>query len=174
MPSFETQKTFRVCPCQIFFMFEPFPSFVSYHAHHDPGVSGSGWAFDKHAQKRIPFLGTLLGSSRLTSLLQLSIPSINRIASVNRDPSGTLLTFSFALYEIALWLCLGKPKACQWQTNSCFRETPLVLSMWPCKLKLDEHAGLAQQNDFGPAFLHSLLMLVKDKAKPKTWCWSAR
>jgi hypothetical protein len=33
---------------------------------------------------------------------------------------------------------------------------------------------LAQQNDFGPAFLHSLLMLVKDKAKPKTWCWSAR
>jgi hypothetical protein len=34
---------------------------------------------------------------------------------------------------------------------------------------LDEHACLAQQNGFGPAFLHSLLTLVKDKAKPKTW-----
>ncbi len=32
----------------------------------------------------------------------------------------------------------------------------MVLSMWPCKRKLHEekskHAGLAQQNSFGPAF----------------------
>jgi hypothetical protein len=39
-----------------------------------------------------------------------------------------------------------------------------VLSMWPCKIKLDEekakHAGLAQQNGFGPAFLHRMLRLV--------------
>jgi hypothetical protein len=102
-PSFETHKTFRVCPCQTFFMFEPFPSFVSYHAHHNPGVNGSGWAFDKHAQKQIPFHGTLLGSSsRLTFLLQLSNPSINRIASISRDPSGTLLTFLFC----TLWNCI--------------------------------------------------------------------
>jgi hypothetical protein len=53
--------------------------------------------------------------------------------------------------------------------------TPGVLSMWPpCKLKLDEgnlskHAGLAQQNGFGPAFLHSLLKLVKGTAKPNTY-----
>jgi hypothetical protein len=37
----------------------------------------------------------------------------------------------------------------------------MVLRLGPCKLKLDEekskHAGLAQQNGFGPAFLHSLL-----------------
>ncbi len=36
------------------------------------------------------------------------------------------------------------------------RATPPVLSMWPCKLKLDEEkwklAGLAQQNGFDPAF----------------------
>jgi hypothetical protein len=37
--------------------------------------------------------------------------------------------------------------------------------MWPSKLKLDEeklkHAGLAQQNGFGPTVLHSLLRLAK-------------
>jgi hypothetical protein len=41
-----------------------------------------------------------------------------------------------------------------------------------CKLKLDEekskHAGLAQQNGFGPAFVHSLLTLIKGRAKPNT------
>jgi len=44
--------------------------------------------------------------------------------------------------------------------------------MGPCKFKLDEekskHAGLAQQNGFGPAFLDSLLRLVKVTAKPNT------
>jgi hypothetical protein len=44
--------------------------------------------------------------------------------------------------------------------------------MQPCKLKLDEeklkHVGLALQNGFGPAFLHSLLRLVKGTAKPNT------
>jgi hypothetical protein len=29
-----------------------------------------------------------------------------------------------------------------------------------------KHVGLAQQNWFGPAFLHSLLRLVKNRAKP--------
>jgi hypothetical protein len=52
------------------------------------------------------------------------------------------------------------------------RATPPVLSTRPCKLKLNEekskHAGLAQQNYFGPAFLHSLQRLVKGKAKPNT------
>jgi len=52
------------------------------------------------------------------------------------------------------------------------RATPLVLSMWPCKLTLDEekstHVGLARQNGFGPAFLHSLLRLAKGTAKPNT------
>ncbi len=50
-----------------------------------------------------------------------------------------------------------------------------MLSMWPYKLKLDDekskHAGLAQQNGFGPAFLHSLLGLVKGIAKPNIYCW---
>jgi hypothetical protein len=44
------------------------------------------------------------------------------------------------------------------------KATPLALHIWPCKLKLDEenskHVYLAQQNDFGPAFLHSLLSMV--------------
>jgi hypothetical protein len=38
----------------------------------------------------------------------------------------------------------------------------VLSSISPCKLKLDEEklnlAGLAQQNGFGPAFLHSLLL----------------
>ncbi len=55
----------------------------------------------------------------------------------------------------------------------CVRATPPVLNMWPCKSKLDEekskHAGLAQQNGFGWAFLHSLLRLVKGTAKLNTW-----
>ncbi len=53
------------------------------------------------------------------------------------------------------------------------RATPPVLSMWPCKSKLDEekskHVDLAQQNGFGPAFLYSLLRLVKGIAKLNTW-----
>jgi hypothetical protein len=45
----------------------------------------------------------------------------------------------------------------------------------PCKIKLHEgnlskHAGLAAQNGFGPAFLHSLLKLEKGTAKPNTYC----
>jgi hypothetical protein len=31
-----------------------------------------------------------------------------------------------------------------------------------------KHASLAQQNGFGPAFLHSLLRFVKGTAKPKS------
>jgi hypothetical protein len=31
---------------------------------------------------------------------------------------------------------------------------------------LTKHAGVAQQNGFGPAFLHKMLRLVKDTAKP--------
>jgi hypothetical protein len=52
------------------------------------------------------------------------------------------------------------------------RATPLVLSMWPCKLTLNEekwkHANLAQQNSSGPAVLHSLLRLVKGTVEPNT------
>jgi hypothetical protein len=52
------------------------------------------------------------------------------------------------------------------------RATPLVLSMWPCKLKLDEekskHASLAYQNGFGPTFLPNFLRLVKVTTKPNT------
>jgi hypothetical protein len=33
-----------------------------------------------------------------------------------------------------------------------------------------KHASLAQQNGFNPAFLHSLLRLVKGTAKPDTCC----
>jgi hypothetical protein len=44
----------------------------------------------------------------------------------------------------------------------------------PYKLKLDEekskHAGLAQQNGFGPAFWHNLLRLEKSTAKLNTSC----
>jgi hypothetical protein len=31
-----------------------------------------------------------------------------------------------------------------------------------------KHAGLAQQNGFGPAFVNSVLTLVKHTAKPNT------
>jgi hypothetical protein len=34
--------------------------------------------------------------------------------------------------------------------------------------KSQKHTGLAQQDGFGPAFLHSLLMLIKGQAKPNT------
>jgi hypothetical protein len=48
----------------------------------------------------------------------------------------------------------------------------MVLSIWVCKLKFDEekseHAGLAQQNRFGPIILHGLWRLVKDTAKLNT------
>jgi hypothetical protein len=58
------------------------------------------------------------------------------------------------------------------------RVAPLVLSMWPCKRKLNEekskHAGLAQHNGFGPAFLHRMLRLVKGTTKPNTCCWLTR
>ncbi len=54
------------------------------------------------------------------------------------------------------------------------RATPSVLSVWPCKLEMDEkkwkHVSLAQQNGFDPAFLHGLLRPVQDTAKPNT-CW---
>jgi hypothetical protein len=43
--------------------------------------------------------------------------------------------------------------------------------MRPCELKFDEeklkYARLAQKNGFGPAFF-SLILLVKDTAKPNT------
>jgi hypothetical protein len=64
---------------------------------------------------------------------------------------------SFTCFIFIFWPCL--------ETNcssfvQCYKSTPLVVSTWPCsKLKLDEEkskrAGLAQQNCFGPAFLHS-------------------
>jgi hypothetical protein len=41
------------------------------------------------------------------------------------------------------------------------RASPAVLSMWPCKLKLDE-------NDFGPALVHVLLRPIKGTAKTDT------
>jgi hypothetical protein len=41
------------------------------------------------------------------------------------------------------------------ELKTSVRAAPLVHSMWPSKTKLDEekskHAGLAQQNGFGPA-----------------------
>jgi hypothetical protein len=58
-----------------------------------------------------------------------------------------------------------------------------MLSMWSRKLKFGEekskHAGLAQQNGFGAAFLHNLLRFVKGTAKPNmcpaksviNWIW---
>ncbi len=64
--------------------------------------------------------------------------------------------------------------------SSNFHQIPSCLSyhvswpnskcMWPCKRKLDEekwkHAGLAQQNSFGPALLFKIQRLVKGPAKP--------
>jgi hypothetical protein len=34
----------------------------------------------------------------------------------------------------------------------------------------EKHAGLAQQNGFGPAFWHTMLRLVKGTAKPNVCC----
>jgi hypothetical protein len=59
-----------------------------------------------------------------------------------------------------------------WIFQSTLRATPQVLSVWTCKLKLDEEKSirgrLAQQNGFGPEFLYNLLRLVKCTAKHKT------
>jgi hypothetical protein len=45
------------------------------------------------------------------------------------------------------------------------RASPAVLRMWPCTLKLAEEKAkpviLAQENGFSPAYLHSLLRIVK-------------
>jgi hypothetical protein len=47
--------------------------------------------------------------------------------------------------------------------------TLMMLNMCPCKLKLDEekstYAGLAQENGFSPAYLLSLLRLIRSAAK---------
>ncbi len=55
---------------------------------------------------------------------------------------------------------------------STLRASPAMLSMGPCKLKLDEekskHAGVAQQNGFGQEFVHNLLRLVTGTAQPNT------
>jgi hypothetical protein len=48
------------------------------------------------------------------------------------------------------------------------RAAPVVLNMWPQKLKLDGDASSALLNCFGPAFLHSLLRLVKGADYPTT------
>ncbi len=57
-----------------------------------------------------------------------------------------------------------------WSIKWFLRASPVILSMWPWILKLGEekskHAGLAQQNGFSPAFLHSLLRLVKGSCAP--------
>jgi hypothetical protein len=50
------------------------------------------------------------------------------------------------------------------------RASPKVFSMWPCTLWSDEEkstyaAGLAQENGFSPAYLLSLLRLVKSAGK---------
>jgi hypothetical protein len=37
-----------------------------------------------------------------------------------------------------------------------------------------KHASLAQQNGFGPAFLHRMLRLAKGTAEPSTYCSLAR
>jgi len=46
---------------------------------------------------------------------------------------------------------------------------PLMLGMWPNKLKMDEekskHVILAQENSFGLAFFHKILRLVKGTTK---------
>jgi hypothetical protein len=67
----------------------------------------------------------------------------------------------------------------QLERRQALRATPPVLSNFlPCKFKLklkleeknSKHAGLAQQNGFGPAFLHTWLRLVyKGIANPNTY-----
>jgi len=53
---------------------------------------------------------------------------------------------------------------------TAFRATPLVLSTLQIKIEgKSNHAGWAQQNDFGLAFLHSLLRLITGTAKPNTF-----
>jgi hypothetical protein len=46
-----------------------------------------------------------------------------------------------------------------------YKIIPNILGMGPCKLKLNEeqgkHTDLAQHQCFGPAFLHSVLRLIK-------------
>jgi hypothetical protein len=55
-------------------------------------------------------------------------------------------------------------------SKSPLRASPPVLSMWPCTLTFDERnstyaAGLVQENSFSPAYLVSVLRLVKSSAK---------
>jgi hypothetical protein len=84
-------------------------------------------------------------------------------------PSGTSLAPEGALLaEISLSRLINILSS-YW----VLRASPEVLSIWPWTLKLDEenskHACLSQHNGFGPAFLHSLLRLVKGTAKLCTW-----
>ncbi len=49
----------------------------------------------------------------------------------------------------------------------------MVLSMWPNRIELDEekskHAVLAQQNGFGPAFFHGMLIMVNGTVQPNKY-----
>ncbi len=94
----------------------------------------------------------------------------------------TIITRHHSLQTIKLWILSMMFWWSNWPSwvwhRALLRATPQVLSMWPCKLKLDKeklkHASLAQQNGFGPTFLHSLLRLVEGTAKPITCCWLCR
>jgi len=54
----------------------------------------------------------------------------------------------------------------RWKNNLCTTSQLLRAAAQV----LTKHAGVAQQNGFGPAFLHKMLRLVKDTAKPTTCC----
>jgi hypothetical protein len=45
--------------------------------------------------------------------------------------------------------------------------------MWPNRIELDEekskHAVLAQQNGFGPAFFHGMLIMVNGTVQPNKY-----
>jgi hypothetical protein len=67
---------------------------------------------------------------------------------------------------------LMKRGICRMSSGDVLRATPPMLSVWPCKLKLDEKklklAYLIQENGFCPTILHNLLRLVEGITKLKT------
>ncbi len=94
-------------------------------------------------------------------ILSCRIPDVMSMAI--HHPAKTIRIASCPRnYSISLpWLQSPPSASVQVTTMELITAAPPVLSMVPNKRKLDEekskHAGLVQQNGFGPAFFHRMV-----------------
>jgi hypothetical protein len=94
----------------------------------------------------------------LSLSLSLSLQTTN--ASVRERILLHLCKRDIQVYRPCKWIVLT-------DFSSCLKASPTVFTMWTRDVR---HVTLAQQNGFGPAFLHSLLRLVKGWALARKEC----